>query len=249
VIPFRNVQRDDSIRTVINNIRAQRFPSIDIIVVEQDAANMVDINRYKPVTYYLAAETVNKLFNKSKAFNHAVSKVPTTSVILHDADILVQSHYTQAVYDLLAIHEACHLGKSVVYADDLSTAAINANGIVDANVKCDRVVGYFEGGSLACRTAAFWRAGGFNEDFWGYGCEDCDFYARLSHSSSWKEDRVFDFLHLWHSRVSGWNQHHETNRRLEAKLRTHEMPERIAIQRRQMRAAGYGHLVGGEAAR
>ncbi len=52
-----------------------------------------------------------------------------------------------------------------------------------------------------------------------HNCEDCDFYARLSGGSKWVEDRVFDFLHLWHGRVDGWNQHHEKNKKLENELK------------------------------
>jgi len=120
---------------------------------------------------------------------------------------------------------------------------INRTGIVDNNVKCERVVGYYEGGSLACTKTAFWKVGGFNEDFWGYGCEDCDFYARLSQGSRWKEDRVFDFLHLWHSRVGGWNLHHEENKRLEGGLKRKPAQERILLQRAQLQKLGYGPQV------
>ena len=35
VIPFQGTERRASIRTVINNVKAQRFPRIEIIVVEQ----------------------------------------------------------------------------------------------------------------------------------------------------------------------------------------------------------------------
>lgn len=239
IVPFRNVQRDDSIRSVINNIRAQRFPAIEIIMVEQDERTMIVVDRYQPVSYHLVPPTAQPLFNKAKAFNLGASKASADKLILHDADILTQGHYTQTVWNMLANTEACHLGKAVVYADGSSTNTINATGIIDESVVCDRVVGYFEGGSIACQVGAFWRCGGFNEDFWGYGVEDCDFYARLSNSAIWKEDRAFDFLHLWHGRVSGWNQHHQTNRKIGAKLDAMPMTERIAAQRRQLRNNGY----------
>lgn len=243
VVPFRNVQRDNSIRTVVNNIRAQRFPVIDIIVVEQDVSTMVDVGRYQPISYYLVTGGGNHLFNKAKAFNLGVSKASTPFVVLHDADILAQGHYTRTIYETLAQAEACHLGKAVVYANEASTLAINSSGTIDDSVKCERVVGYFEGGSIACRTSTFWCAGGFNEDFWGYGVEDCDFYARLSQSSKWTENRVFDFLHLWHTRVPGWIEHHRVNRALGSKLEAQPMSDRRAAQYRQLAAAGYGQYV------
>jgi hypothetical protein len=212
-------------------------------MVEQDSDTGIDLSQYDPVIYLLARETQNLLFNKSKAFNLAVSKAPSDCVILHDADILAQGHYTNHVMSILAEYDSCHLGSTVMYTSQESMNLINQQQVVDEAVQCYRVVGYYEGGSLACTTRAFWKIGGFNEDYWGYGCEDCDFYARLSGGSSWKEDRCFDFLHLWHSRVSGWNAHHEANKQLEGQLKKKSIAERIQLQHAQLRRLGYGDFV------
>jgi len=243
VIPFRDIGRTDAIKTVVNNIRGQKFPVINIFLVEQDSSTHVNLQDFHPINYFLAAENTNPLFNKSKAFNLAVSKVTDDRVILHDADIMVQSNYTSTVYDILDKYTACHIGNSVVYADTNSTNIINNTYVVNYNVKCDRVVGYFEGGSLACHVSEYWKCGAFNEDFWGYGCEDCDFYARLAANSIWCENRTFDFLHLWHGRVAGWNSHHDTNRRIEASLVARSMNDRVQLQYSQLNRLGYGEFV------
>jgi hypothetical protein len=194
---------------------------------------------YEPVTYLLARETQNLLFNKSKAFNLAAAHAPSDRLVLHDADMLAQGHYTAAVAAALVNHDSCHLGSTVIYTSQESMGAINQRQIVDEAVKCDRVVGYYEGGSLACTKKTFWRVGGFNEDYWGYGCEDCDIYARLSGGSRWKEDRCFDFLHMWHPRVSGWSTHHDNNRLLEGQLKRKTIQERIQLQHVQLQRLGY----------
>lgn len=243
VVPFRNFERTDSIKTVINNIRAQKFPAIEMIMVEQDTATRIDLQSYGPVKYMLASDQDNPLFNKSKAFNLGVSKSTTGYLILHDADMLAPGIYTSDVMKVLADYESCHLGSTVMYTNEAAMRSINTNCVVDEQSKCDRVVGYYEGGSIACTTKAFWKIGGFNEDFWGYGCEDCDFYARLAGGSRWKEHRYFDFLHLWHSRVSGWNQHHEINKRIEGNLKLKSVAERVALQRVQLSRLGYNKEV------
>jgi len=243
IIPFRNIGRTDAIRSVVNNIRSQRFPVINILLVEQDVESRITASDFSPVNYYLVSEVNNPLFNKSMAFNFAASKVATQRVILHDADTIVQGHYTASVYKTLDTHTACHVGNAVIYADTASSDIINATGLVTNETRCERVVGYFEGGSLACHMKTYWQCGAFNEDFWGYGCEDCDFYARLSANSVWSEDRVFDFLHLWHGRVAGWNMHHETNRRIEAALTSRQMYERVQLQYSQLHRLGYGHFI------
>lgn len=170
VVPFRDFERTASIATVMNNLRAQRFPVIHLIMVEQDSQSQIDISQYAPVNHYLVTAPESPLFNKSRAFNVGVAKAPCDMVILHDADMLAQGHYTQAVADILRDYESCHIGSTVLYTTQESMKQINASGIIDAEVKCERVVGYYEGGSLAVTKKGFWKCGGFNEDYWGYGC-------------------------------------------------------------------------------
>lgn len=170
IIPFRNFERSGSISTVVNNIRAQRFPSIEIIMVEQDEATHINLADHQPVTHFLTSDPSQSLFNKSKAFNFAASKATTDFLILHDADMLAQGHYTSAIMNILKDHESCHIGNTVIYTNQQAMEEINRTGLVSENTKCDRVVGYYEGGSLACRTKAYWLVGGFNEDYKGYGC-------------------------------------------------------------------------------
>lgn len=170
VIPFRNFERTASIQTVVNNLRAQRFPVVHLVMVEQDDRSRIDLSVHKPVGHYLATAPDNPLFNKSRAFNLGVAKAPCEMVILHDADMLAQGHYTQVVAGILKDHESCHIGSTVMYTNQDSTQKINDTGIVDHQAKCDRVVGYYEGGSLAVTKKGYWKVGGFNEDYWGYGC-------------------------------------------------------------------------------
>lgn len=238
IIPFRETGRNESIASVINNIRAQRFPAINILLIEQDIKSRIEVNTYEPIEYHLVSRMQNPLFNKSLAFNFGVDRSQTSKIVLHDADMLVQGHYTREVWDSLEDFGACHLGGKVIYADESSTKLINNAGVVNKDVQCERVIGYFEGGSLACKVSDYWKCGGFNEDFWGYGCEDCDFYARLS-TSSWLEKRTFDLLHLWHPRVHGWNEHHNKNKTIESQLKAMPIEDRIKKQYIQLNNNGY----------
>lgn len=240
VIPCRNTGRQSAMQTVVNNVRAQRFPVIHIILVEQDANTKLTLEPFKPIQYYLAQEKQNPLFNKCKAFNLGVSKITTSTVVLHDADMVVPGSYTDKIATILQKYDSCHLGGTVIYTSPDAANVINATGIVSDTASCERVVGYFEGGSLACRVNAYWKVGAFNEDFWGYGCEDCEFYIRLSQNSNWFEDRKVDFLHLWHSRVSGWDNHHAENKKMNRQLNQTPMSTRIKNQYNQMKRLGYG---------
>lgn len=237
IIPFKNVDRMDALETVINNVRAQRFPEIEIILVEHDPKRQVVQSRHDPIKFYRVSDS-SDLFNKSMAFNLGVSHAEHDRVVLHDADMLVVGHYADKVYSILKDHSACHLGASVIYATKEDSEAIAQRQCVLGDARFERVVGYYEGGSLACTKEAYWACGGFNEDFKAYGCEDCDFYARMS-SNNYYGIREFDLLHLWHPRTTGWEEHHARNKALEKSLIALSMPERIARQVAQMKKKGY----------
>lgn len=242
VIPFRNTGRSDCIEIVASNIRAQKYPVIHIIMVEQDTMTNIDVSKLQPIIYYLVSAE-NPLFNKSLAFNFGVSKAPSEKLVLHDADMMAQGHYTSRIADMLDVCGGCHLGKTVIYADRESTDRVCDSRCVDKSIKCERVVGYFEGGSLACTRQAYWQIGAFCQDFWGYGCEDCDFYQRLSALGTWKEDRVFDFFHLWHGRVQHWNAHHDENKDKAKLLCSMSMPDRVRLQHKRLEEQGWEEVL------
>lgn len=237
VIPCRNFERSEAIDSVILSIKAQKYPHIEIIVSEQDSHTKLS-GKSLPYKHVMVEATRSHLFNKALAFNKGVAQVTGSFLILHDADIIVSDYYTNDVVEMLYGCNACHIGKTVIYTTEHSAALVNNSGIVGTYPKIDRVVGYFEGGSLACRKDYYWEIGGFNEDFWGYGVEDCEFYARLKYRG-FKEDRKHVFLHLYHSRFPGWEEHHNTNKRLGDELSKLPMEERIKRQRAQIKTKGY----------
>jgi len=243
VIPCRDAGdqgRQDSIKSVVKGVIGQSFPEIDIWLVEQDSEQRLNGDDYPSVHYLFVGGEGNDLFNKSKAFNRAVTKCTADSVILHDADMLSRVDYTRRTYDLLQSHESVHICGRVIYLNMESTNRVNRVGYVPDDVQFERIVGYFEGGSLACRMSTFWERGAFNEDFWGYGCEDCDFYTRIGSTSSWLCSTEFDLVHLWHSRVVNWNDHHNDNKSIAARLNKMTIEQRVRLQHKQLHSLGYG---------
>lgn len=232
VIPVQVFDRLESLGTVINSIRGQLFPIIDIIVSEFNAyQTLSDI--YYPTKYKFTKCNNSEPFNKSMAFNAGVSSVRTNNVILHDADLVPNCNYTSKVYDLLNRYNALHIGGQVVYLNKESTNLANSSGKIDKDMACERAVGYFEGGSLACNTKTYWDVGGFNEDFKGYGNEDTEFYGRLSKSNKFISDRTELFIHLYHGRTDGWMEYHRINKLIESKLEALPMVDRISKLRQQ----------------
>lgn len=220
IIPFREGNRKDSLATVINNVRAQKFPNIEIILSEESWNQLATSPAYKPVKYiFNQAPRRDAHFNKSVAFNAGVREATNDCMILQDADILLPALYTQKMYSLLEDYEGCHIGDKVYYLDESSTSQTNRNGHVLPTYPCYRVVGYFEGGSLGCTKTTYNKIGGFNEGYEGYGVEDCDFFERLAGLSKFYDNRSMPFFHLEHGRTPGWENRHQANKNLQARLR------------------------------
>ena len=219
VIPIRVYDRARSAKTVINNIRSQLFPNIEIILVEEDVQSIFNYADVNPIKYIFKQSESGKHFNKSKAFNFGVSNSTSDFIILHDADILVQDNYTQKIYNKLNNYDGVHIGKDVIYLTEQFTNKINDECVVSLDGSCEKQVGYFEGGSLACKKSTYCSIGGFNGDFEGYGCEDTEFFSRLSLNSKFFDERTEVFYHLRHGRVGGWEQCHTRNKEIVAQLR------------------------------
>ena len=172
IIPFKdaNVLRKDSILTVIQNVKSQKFPIIDIILAEQDDVKRVLFDQFVTVNHVLAPSEGNHPFTKSVAFNVGFKHAKADKIILHDADMIVRDEYTKIMYSLLCKHSGAHIGSNVLYLDRPSTENIVTNLRVNPGYGIERSVGYFEGGSLGCTSKTYVDIGGFIDDFVGYGC-------------------------------------------------------------------------------
>lgn len=218
VIPIRNQNRDGAIEAVVASIRAQRFPNIEIIVVEQDDQTRIS-NGIQPCDYYLARGNYPaQPFTKALAFNLGVARATYDDVVLHDADMIAPNGYLQQVSNGLRVFEGLHIGKTVLYLNQGSTSAVIASGHLSADAECERVVDYYEGGSLACKRQTYFNIGGFNESYVGYGVEDCDFFERLKFCSKFNNTRIVTLIHLWHGRSPGWDDHHDNNKKLKMSI-------------------------------
>lgn len=217
VIPCRGTDRTKAIDTVVASFKAQNFPVIEIIVVEQDHQEKIRLHQLVHKLYVPGRDD----FCKSAAFNRGVVNATHGIILLQDADIVCHRDYVRKAYDAAQRHEACHIGKEVIYMDGDSTATIVQTHKISADMRSHRLVGYFEGGSLACTKRAYFACGGFLEDYVGYGMEDCDFFQRLKITiKGFLDARTESFIHLEHGRVAGWGARHERNKTLNSALQT-----------------------------
>lgn len=235
VVPCRNIlERNNSLLTVINNIKAQRFPNIEIVVSEHDATQRVPVADIPTCKYLFTQSTAP--FIKAAAFNKGVMAASSDYVILHDGDMLVPGTYTAEIYKHLQAFNACHIGKQVLYLTQKAAAEVNSTQHVDKDKQCDKAVDYFVGGSLAARKSAYISIGGFDENFVGYGVEDVEFFDRLKAFGSFYDERSVDMVHLWHGISSDWKACHESNKRYMASIANRGWPERWTSLSGQLRS-------------
>jgi GT2 family glycosyltransferase len=216
IIPFRDIGRAECIETVVQNVRAQRFPVIQIILSEQDDKEVMNKDKLPSVNYVFSKNpNVNLPFNKSQAFNDGVNLAKYDNLILHDADMLVRGDYTTIIDKLLKEYESVHIGADVCYMTKESTDKIISIYKIDENsVESDRIVSYYEGGSLGIRKGTYIKIGGFCESFVGYGVEDCDFFWKIKNLTKMFNERSISLFHLWHGRTSGWETYHIKNKQI-----------------------------------
>lgn len=239
VIPYRDQDRSNSIITVIECMMGQLFPNVNIILSEHSRNPVINPADIIPSKYYHVAAEPDEPFNKSKAFNYGVDKADDGILVLHDADMVVPNYYLLEVFKALSVNESCHIGKDVSYYNQSDTSRINREKRLFKPESFERYVAYYEGGSLACTKSYYSKIGGFLELYSGYGCEDCDFYHRLSTGGSFLNDRTMPLYHLWHPRSDKWQAYHEKNAALEKSLKLLADDVRIADAKNHLMRKGY----------
>ena len=243
IIPCRDVERGGAIFCAVAGIRGQLFPHIRTILVEEDVIKQLNSAPHMPLEHVFLPAKNGAPFWKSAAFNTGVSLTKKgDKIILHDADIVAPSNYLSSMYNTLTDYDACHLGKQVLYLDQTATAEIVRSIKVSQDNTCSSIIGYFEGGSLGCSRETFVRAGGLNEEFIGYGIEDCDLFERLKNNCKFQDNRKFGFIHLWHGRSPDWEKCHDANRKRMASITAKLTPRQYVDELKQRLIRKYRSL-------
>ncbi|MDP1712568.1 MAG: glycosyltransferase [Candidatus Nanopelagicaceae bacterium] len=226
VVPFRGGDRISAVSAVVSSVRAQLYPQVEIVVVEEDATAHLQKEDLSPCQLLFCESPRGVHFSKARAFNMGVMRASSDFIILHDADMLTQMNYAQLADEQFKKFEAFHMGKEVVYFSQDATNRICRSQKFDG-VTCDSTVGYYEGGSLGCYKKKYEEVGGFYEAFVGFGVEDCEFFRRLKRLSKFNDERTIVLFHLWHGRTDGWTQRHKINKQIGADFESLPMETRL----------------------
>jgi hypothetical protein len=220
IIGHRGPDRIPHLLMTLRAIQQQKNIDFECIVIEQDAAPLIQDSLPDWVRYKHAPRSADELrYNRSAAFNEGVCLARGEVLILHDNDLLVPAGYAAEAWRLYqAGYEVMQMKRFIFYLDGKSSAEIFTGGFCPARMACEKVFENMEGGgSLVIAKNAYQAVGGMDEEFVGWGGEDNEFWNRCLTRKVW-EYGYLPFIHLWHVSLADRRQENPMMSLLKQKL-------------------------------
>lgn len=200
VIGHRGKDRLPLLLHTLRSIAGQRNCIVECIVVEQDIEQLV--RPYLPnwVRYiHTPSPCAAMPYSRAWAFNVGARAAESNCLIFHDGDMLVCRDYARLV---LEYHrrgfDFINLKRFIFYQSESHTETLMKSLRIDRDLAPEAIMQNAEaGGSMAADKGTFWKIGGFDERFVGWGGEDNEFWDRAQMQTVYP----FGFLpmiHLWH---------------------------------------------------
>ena len=227
ILPVAGADRISIFQGTLASLLAQDCGSLEIIVAEQGKRALYRHDLPHGVKHILIPPNRQEDgFNKSRAFNAGVRAATAPVVLLHDADTVVPRSYIRTILDRLqsgweAVRPLRFL--FCMERDESERFVGNQGAALPSRVSA--VMQNFPGCSIAVRREVYWRIGGHDERFVGWGGEDLEFLDRL------KTTRLFaggyaPAIHLWHPHAAK-KANGDRNNGLMEQLRAEPVGQRI----------------------
>ena len=245
-----SAERRDNLLAVLR--RLERMPGLEVIVFEQHRAPRLGLEPAPGLRRAVFGYNPGP-FNKSWGFNVAARQTPRPILVFADADVVVDDAIDEAIE--LCRHGNIDAAKPYRRIVDLSAdesrrwrdgdfvAPRQAETAPNRESSGEFVV--FAGGLFVIGREQYWRLGGFDERFVGWGGEDDAMSIKLERTGMrLAECGEHPALHLWHPRENETAQrepHYATNRRLLADYRAYRDDELVRLCEVQRQVAGNPH--------
>ena len=202
VVGHRGESRVALLLATLSSLLGQEL-EVEVIVVEQAAEPVLPGRLPLGVRFiHQRPETAEAPYSRSAVFNRGAAEARGRLLVLHDNDILVPQAYASELSRLANEgFEAMRLMRFLFYLPEAATsvvvegardlrAALRSRRPEDVRQNC-------QGGTIAVTRDAYYRVGGHDEAFIGWGGEDNEFFdrCRLLRFHSWS---YLPFVHLWH---------------------------------------------------
>ncbi len=204
IVGHRGAERLPLLLATVASLEAQTECSTEVVVVEQDRHSILEGRL--PRSVRLVHQPLPRAampYSRSWAFNRGAKEAAGRILAFHDNDVLVPASYARELKRVMSVGwEAAQLQRFVFYLDASSTSevvsATTEAGPQLAICRPELVRQNCKGHTIAVTREAYFRIGGHDEGFLGWGGEDNEFYdrCRLLRFHPWG---YLPFLHLWHA--------------------------------------------------
>ena len=184
----------------LRSIGTQRDVGWECIVVEQTPEPEIRDALPSWVRYvHHRPHPVDSLYNRALAFNVGAAESRGEVLIFHDNDLLMPDGYARTVVAQHAAgYEVINLKRFIFYLSETDTRCLFADpGSLTGITPEEIMQNATGGGSLAVNRTTYFEIGGYDEEFVGWGGEDCDFWDRAMTRKLYPYAPL-PFIHLWH---------------------------------------------------
>jgi glycosyltransferase involved in cell wall biosynthesis len=165
-------ERQDGLLKLFDCIKRQTFRDFELILAEMTLDGTTVYTPYKPDQHLVL--NYKGIFNKSWVSNVAARKAKYDLLLSLDADVVFDEDYFQAISDYYEKYkneffvpwDKCIMG----VGRDEPTERIVTGSYMRAAARAWCVMKDF-----------YWKVGGMNEKYFGYGAEDQDMFFRAEH--------------------------------------------------------------------
>ncbi len=193
ILPYKYSKckyRQEALSKVVNCLMTQEFKEFELIVTEYtDEEAMFP---YKELADKYIVSVCDKPFNKSWIVNQAVKEASHNYVAILDADNLFGTNFTRLVAEFTKSYKVFQCANRSY----LQPGPDNP---------LERVINFNEKRALmgcwCISKDVFWKVGGMNENYFGYGAEDNDMWIRANELDKIQEMQ-YNLTHSYHP----WSQ-------------------------------------------
>ncbi len=199
IIGHKGSERLSNLCTIIKSIAAQVEVSIECIVVDQSMNMAVKDVLPEWVRYvHTPATRPDVPFSRSWALNVGARLARGQLLVFNDNDLCPPIHYGQ---ELLKHHsrgyEVIRLQRFRFELDKVASVLIKEDNLNLPKLRPAVVLQNLVGGTLAVDRKTYFRLGGHDEAFVGWGGEDDEFYQRCQTAKLYGY-AYLPFVHLYH---------------------------------------------------
>lgn len=197
LIAFGGRQRLPQLLLTLASLRAQADVRFEIIVVEIGPEAIVREELPSDVRHiHAATESADQPFNKSWALNVGARAARGRYLALHDGDFLAPRRYLAKCCEILEKFEGARPHRFIFYLNQMASQELIRDRLLPAEGDIDRVVAN-NPTPIIIRTNTYWKVGGHDESFFGWGGEDEEFLSRLR-TRRFSEGGFMPIIHVWH---------------------------------------------------